>query len=150
MSSLAIPCPLSLNGWFQVFVLLFFTRLTCGCSQYINSILYILPLVPRADLVYLLSSWRVFSLFVFHVSDPLCSSSLAVFSLTPPSALGQWLVMYLPCLDISVPLQAMEDHYGWAHPCLFALVACLLASPLTFHVCFCALRFFVYHFRGIL
>ena len=63
---------------------LYLTRLTCQCRQHIIFDLYFLPLVPRADLVYLLSSWRVFSLFVFHVSDPLCSSSLAVFSLTPP------------------------------------------------------------------
>ena len=117
MSSLAIPCPLSLNGWFQVFVLLFFTRLTCGCSQYIISILYILPLVPRANLVYLFSFMRGFSLFFLILTHYACFI-WPYFILPPPLPWDSGWSWCMPCRVTSVPLQTAKGHSGWVHPCI--------------------------------
>ena len=113
--------------------------------------LYFLPFVPRADLVYLHSSWRVFSLLsVFMFSDSLCLLSLAVLCLAPlllpwdngwswfmllghPSAAAGrgglfWMCTSLCCCGGTIGYFALGGMY-------------LLIFPLSLHVSFCAFLF---------
>ena len=115
--------------------------------------LYFLPFVPRADLVYLHSSWRVFSLLSVFMFLTHCACFLWLYSVLPPppppSYLGL-LAEHGECYwAIPMPLPAVEEYSGRVHPCIVVEAPLgilhwevyLFTFPLSLHVSFIAFHF---------
>ena len=160
MSSLYLPCPF-VSQWLAPG----FVVLHCILPEKLASVvgalsdLYFLPPSPCADLVHLLSYWRVFSpFFIFHVFWlAVLVFSGCTLSCPPPLPWDSGWLWCMSCRDIPLPLPAVEEYSGCVHPCVVAeaplgilhWVVCLLTFPLLLHVSF-ELSIFVDHFCVIL